>query len=571
MTRTPILEEVSTRLQRIAMLAREDPGRSFLSLAHHIDVELLREAYRRTRKDGAAGVDGETAAEYGEDLDGRLKDLEGRFKSGRYYAPPVRRTYIPKGDGETKRPIGIPTFEDKVLQRAVAMVLEAVYEEDFLDCSYGFRPGRSAHDALEVLWRGLMEMGGGWVLEMDIKSFFDILEHDRLRELLDRRVRDGVIRRTIDKWLTAGVWEAGRVSHPPTGTPQGGVISPLLANIYLHEVLDEWFAKDVRPRLRGRGFMVRFADDAVLAFSNEADAREVKDVLAKRFSKYGLSLHPEKTRLIEFRPAGTGGTTKGRASRLRLSRLHALLGPRGEEALGGEAQDRRQSHAPDAETSERVVSEASTPPGGVATRAAEQGTAGVGQLLRVCVEPTRPSQPSLRTHACLAQVAVAPHARRADHLGPFQPAPDASPASGSGSAPPRLVSRSEPVMLRNRMREFRTSGSVGGRAGQPPGLPGGASSCRATRNPPGAPRRHDGGFLGTRRAEVPRNDERRASLAGCHDLFLTHQQAVRTASPLRGRLLPAQPGREGRPGRPERGGQDDPLPDDRGRRGSRRG
>jgi RNA-directed DNA polymerase len=261
MTGTPILEGVSTRLQRIAMLAREDPGRSFLSLAHHIDVGLLHEAYRRTRKDGAAGVDGETAAEYGKDLDGRLKDLEGRFKSGRYYAPPVRRTYIPNGDGETKRPIGIPSFEDKVLQRAVTMVLEAVYEEDFLDCSYGFRPGRSAHDALEVLWRGLMEMGGGWVLELDIKSYFDTLEHGRLRELLDRRVRDGVIRRAIDKWLAAGVWEAGRVSHPATGTPQGGVISPLLANIYLHEVLDEWFAKDVRPRLRGRGFMVRFADD----------------------------------------------------------------------------------------------------------------------------------------------------------------------------------------------------------------------------------------------------------------------------------------------------------------------
>jgi len=311
MTGTPILEEVSTRLQRIAMLAREDPGRSFLSLGHHIDVELLREAYRRTRKDGAVGVDGETAAEYGEDLDGRLKDLEGRFKSGRYYAPPVRRTYIPKGDGEAKRPIGIPGFEDKVLQRAVTMVLEAVYEEDFLDCSYGFRPGRSAHDALEVLWRGLMEMGGGWVLELDIKSYFDTIEHGRLREFLDRRVRDGVIRRTIDKWLSAGVWEAGRVSHPPTGTPQGGVISPLLANIYLHEVLDEWFAKDVRPRLRGRGFMVRFADDAVLAFSNEADAREVKDLLAKRFSQYGLSLHPEKTRLIEFRPAGMGGKRKG--------------------------------------------------------------------------------------------------------------------------------------------------------------------------------------------------------------------------------------------------------------------
>jgi RNA-directed DNA polymerase len=311
MTGTPIPEEVSTRLQRIAMLAREDPERAFLSLAHHIDVDLLREAYRRTRKDGAAGVDGETAAQYGKDLDERLKDLEGRFKSGSYYAPPVRRTYIPKGDGKTKRPIGIPSFEDKVLQRAVKMVLEAVYEEDFADCSYGSRPGRSAHDALGALWRGLMEMGGGWVLELDIKSYFDTLEHSCLRKILDQRVRDGVIRRTIDKWLAAGVWEAGRVSYPTAGTPQGGVVSPLLANVYLHEVLDVWFAKDVMPRLRGRGFMVRYVDDAVLVFSNEADAREVKDLLAKRFSQWGLSLHPDKTRLLEFRPVRPEGDRKG--------------------------------------------------------------------------------------------------------------------------------------------------------------------------------------------------------------------------------------------------------------------
>lgn len=311
MTGTPIPEEVSTRLQRIAMLAREDPERAFLSLAHHIDVDLLREAYRRTRKDGAAGVDGETAAQYGKDLDERLKDLEGRFKSGSYYAPPVRRTYIPKGDGKTKRPIGIPSFEDKVLQRAVKMVLEAVYEEDFADCSYGSRPGRSAHDALGALWRGLMEMGGGWVLELDIKSYFDTLEHSCLRKILDQRVRDGVIRRTIDKWLAAGVWEAGRVSYPTAGTPQGGVVSPLLANVYLHEVLDVWFAKDVKPRLRGRGFMVRYVDDAVLVFSNEADAREVKDLLAKRFSQWGLSLHPDKTRLLEFRPVRPEGDRKG--------------------------------------------------------------------------------------------------------------------------------------------------------------------------------------------------------------------------------------------------------------------
>jgi group II intron reverse transcriptase/maturase len=184
------------------------------------------------------------------------------------------------------------------------MVLEAVYEQEFLACSYGFRPGRSAHQALEFLRRGLMSMGGGWVLEVDIKSFFDTLSHSCLREFLNQRVRDGVMRRMIDKWLKAGVMEEGLVTHPDTGTPQGGVVSPLLANIYLHEVLDKWFESVIRPRLLGRSFMVRYADDFVLAFSNERDARQVMEVLPKRFGKYGLTLHPTKTRLLRFRPTG---------------------------------------------------------------------------------------------------------------------------------------------------------------------------------------------------------------------------------------------------------------------------
>jgi group II intron reverse transcriptase/maturase len=302
MTGTPIPDAVSTRLQRIAELAREDRQRAFLSLAHHIDIELLREAFRRTRKDGAPGVDGQTAAAYEERLDENLQSLLDRFKSGTYKAPPVRRTYIPKGDGKKTRPIGIPTFEDKVLQRAVTMVLEAVYEQDFLDCSYGFRPGRSAHQALGALRQGLTAMGGGWVLELDIQSYFDTLDPSHLRSFLNQRVRDGVIRRATDKWLKAGVMEDGHVTHPDTGTPQGGVVSPLLANIYLHEVLDGWFERDVKPRLKGRAFMVRYADDAVLVFSNEVDARRVLAVLPKRFAKYGLTLHPTKTRLLYFRP-----------------------------------------------------------------------------------------------------------------------------------------------------------------------------------------------------------------------------------------------------------------------------
>jgi group II intron reverse transcriptase/maturase len=276
------------------------------TLAHHIDVEFLCVAYQQTRKDGAVGVDKQTAADYAANLEDNLQSLLDRFKSGSYYAPPVRRVEIPKGDGTT-RPLGIPTFEDKVLQRAVAMVLNAVYEQDFLSCSYGFRPGRSAHQALQALWGATMKVGGGWVIEIDIRHFFDSVDHGHLRGILDQRVRDGVIRRTIDKWLNAGVQQDGAIRYPDDGTPQGGVISPLLANVYLHEVLDVWFEQEVRPRLDGSASLIRYADDGTMVFARETDARRVMNVLAKRFARYGLTLHPEKTKLIDFRrPTGNG-------------------------------------------------------------------------------------------------------------------------------------------------------------------------------------------------------------------------------------------------------------------------
>ncbi|MBK8011694.1 MAG: transcription elongation factor GreAB [Deltaproteobacteria bacterium] len=258
-TSSPI--SVTTKLERTAKLARQAPQMVMTTLAHLIDVDLLREAYRRTRKDGAVGVDGQTAAGYAASLESNLQSLLDRFKSGTYRAPPVRRVYIPKGDGTKLRPIGIPTLEDKILQRAVVMVLEAVYEQDFLDCSYGFRPDRSAHQALERLRDVLTKMGGGVVIELDIKSFFDSMSHVHLRSFLDQRVRDGVIRRAIDKWLKAGVLEGGAVMHPNEGTPQGGVISPLLANVFLHEVLDRWFESEVKPRLAGEACLIRYADD----------------------------------------------------------------------------------------------------------------------------------------------------------------------------------------------------------------------------------------------------------------------------------------------------------------------
>lgn len=294
------LGSVSTRLQQIAIMARERPERSFQSIHHVIDMDWLHEAHRRTRKDGAVGIDGQTSQQYAQNLESNLGTLGDRFKAGTYRAPAVRRAHIPKGDGAKTRPIGIPTFEDKVLQRAVAMLLEAVYEQDFLDCSYGFRPGRSAHQALDAVWRGAMSMDGGYVVEVDIESYFDSIEHAQLRSFLDRRITDGVVRRMVHKWLNAGVLEAGEVRHPESGTPQGGVISPLLANIYLHEALDVWFESEVKRRLQGRAQLIRYADDFVVLCERREDAERVLDVLGKRLGRFGLRMHPDKTRLVRF-------------------------------------------------------------------------------------------------------------------------------------------------------------------------------------------------------------------------------------------------------------------------------
>jgi group II intron reverse transcriptase/maturase len=224
--------------------------------------------------------------------------------------------HLPKPGTAKTRPIGIPTLEDKVLQRAVLMVLEPIYEQDFLDCSYGFRPGRSAHQAVQRLWQGLTELNGGWIIDLDIQNFFGEVNWTQLRGFLDQRVRDGVIRRAIGKWLNAGVMEDGVMHRPERGTPQGGVISPTLSNVYLHEVLDQWFEHEVKPRLRGRAVEIRFADDAALVFEREGDARRVMAVLAKRFARYGLRLHPDKTRLVDFRspPRRGGDGAPGRCS-----------------------------------------------------------------------------------------------------------------------------------------------------------------------------------------------------------------------------------------------------------------
>jgi RNA-directed DNA polymerase len=303
MNETQGSENVTTKLRRVAELAGR--YRVLTSVSHVIDLEWMKEAYRRTRKSGAVGVDGQTSTEYAANLEQNLTVLLRKLRSGTYRPAPVRRTHIPKGQGKT-RPIGVPTFEDKVAQRAVAMLLEAVYEPGFHPDSYGFRPGRNAHQALVELQKRPTYWENCWMIEADIQSFFDTIDHTKLRSILDQRVRDGVIRRLIDKWLKAGVMEEGLVTRPEAGTPQGGVLSPLLANIFLHEVFDAWIVRDVWRRVKGRMKFVRYADDFVLIFQREESARRVMAVLPKRFERFGLNLHPDKTRLLSFDSPGLG-------------------------------------------------------------------------------------------------------------------------------------------------------------------------------------------------------------------------------------------------------------------------
>jgi len=293
-------QTISTKLQGIAEQAERYPDMVFTTLAHLIDVDFLREAYRRTRKGGAPGIDGVTAKEYAGNLEENLCDLHERLRSGCYIAQPVERAWLDKED-KGKRPIGKPAFEDKVAQRAEVMLLGAIYEQDFHNFSHGFREGHSQHQALQELFKQCMGMNIGWIVDADVSGFFDNLDHGWLREMIKQRVNDGDVLRLIGKWLNAGVFEGGVLTYPEKGAPQGGVISPLLSNIFLHHVLDDWFVRDVRPRMKGRCFLIRFADDFVIGFEKEDDARRVMEVLPQRFGRFGLTIHPEKTVLTQFK------------------------------------------------------------------------------------------------------------------------------------------------------------------------------------------------------------------------------------------------------------------------------
>jgi group II intron reverse transcriptase/maturase len=305
MSNASTLGDVSPELLKVVERAQREPEGRFHSLAHLIDVSALERAYHRMRKDAAVGVDGVTKERYGQALEANLQDLHARMKAKQYRHQPIRRVYIPKEQGKT-RPIGISAFEDKLVQDAVREVLEAIYEQDFLDCSYGFRPGRSAHDAIRTLDQIVHQGEVSWILEADVVSFFDSVDRTKLKEMLEIRVADGSLLRLIGKCLHVGVLDGAELSTPETGTAQGSVLSPLLGNVTLHYALDLWFETEVKPRLRGRATLIRYADDFVIGFEHEEDARRVLAVLGKRLARFGLTLHPDKTRLLPFRrpPAG---------------------------------------------------------------------------------------------------------------------------------------------------------------------------------------------------------------------------------------------------------------------------
>jgi group II intron reverse transcriptase/maturase len=293
-------QSVSPKLLKVAERARLDPKYRFLSLAYLLDEQALERAYKRIRKDAAVGVDGMTKEQYGADLAGRLRDLHQRLRAGRYRHQPIRRVLIPKGAGKV-RPIGVSTIEDKVVQGALRELLEAIYEQDFRKCSYGFRPGRSAHDALRAVNAMAFRGNVVWILEADIKSFFDSVVRAKLMEMLQERVADGSLLRLVGKCLHVGVLDGERYTLPGEGTVQGSVISPLLGNVYLHHVLDRWFEDEVKLQLAGEAGLVRYADDFVIGFARREDAEKCLALLSERFAAYGLTLHDEKTRLVAFR------------------------------------------------------------------------------------------------------------------------------------------------------------------------------------------------------------------------------------------------------------------------------
>ncbi len=300
----------STKLRAVAARAR-NPQAQFHALAYLIDTATLRRAFQHLRANAAVGVDGVTKEQYGQNLEENLQNLHRRLKEGRYRHQPIRRVHIPKDDGKL-RPLGISTTEDKIVQGALTEVLQTVFEPLFMDGSYGCRPNRRPHDAMRALDRAATQGRVNWVYEADIRAFFDHLNRKTVLDLIQTRVPDGSLLRLVGKCLHVGVLDGEEFSKPEVGTPQGSILSPLLGNVYLHFVLDAWFAREVQPRLKGKALLVRYCDDFVIGFELKEDAERVATVLPKRMERFGLTLHPEKTRLIRFeRPPRTQTSGKG--------------------------------------------------------------------------------------------------------------------------------------------------------------------------------------------------------------------------------------------------------------------
>lgn len=337
-------ETMLPKLLEVTDRAKRDPQGRILSLARLIDVPALCRAFGRIRKNAAVGVDGVTKEEYEQNLESSLRDLHERLRGKRYRHQPIRRVHIPKEQGKT-RPIGVSTIEDKVVQGTLREILEALYEPVFMDCSFGFRPGRSAHDALRALNQMLFEREASWIIEADIRSYFDSLDRKRLKEMLRLRVADESFLRLVGKCLHVGILDGDVYLEPDEGTVQGSSLSPLLGNVYLHHVLDLWLEREVRPRLRGRMRLIRYADDFVIGFEREDDARRVMCVLGKRFGQFGLTLHPEKTRLFPFaRPRVRGGKGPTTFDFLGFT-VYWRWGWRGHWALGFKTRKARQRRA----------------------------------------------------------------------------------------------------------------------------------------------------------------------------------------------------------------------------------
>ena len=297
---------VQPRLDRIAEQAQQYPDMKFYTLAHHLDVAVLERAFWSLNPKSAAGVDRVTWQQFKDDLESNLEVLHEKLVHRTYQPQPVVRHWIPKGDGKSFRPLGIPALEDKIVAKAVALLLEQIYEQDFCDFSYGFRPGRSCHQASHDLRQGLLKNGIRYVIDCDVRSFFDNLQHDQLLAILRERVTDGRVLELIEMWLTAGIMDDREMVFPERGSPQGSVISPLLANVYLHVVLDRWFTEVVTAHCRGKVMLIRYADDFIIGCQNEEDARRIMEVLPKRFAKYGLEVNTEKTKLVRFMPPRRG-------------------------------------------------------------------------------------------------------------------------------------------------------------------------------------------------------------------------------------------------------------------------